>query len=320
MIDDEVIHRREGHEHVEPVGPKEPREYEPFITDNPTNAPDLDPVKVAAVKPPEKHFLPEPEPYKMPDRHATKYEIDEIPLFDLGYKAIIRTEDDPKEDEHVKTPAEIAHEKHGHDTSALAKAAEAHEDGHGHGHHDEKVPHEPLLTPFPTEVYGSAVPAHPETKALTPVDDIWGSYLAKWKPKDEKKEKPKPVEPWKPASYQPFDFGNYLLRARQPAVDGEPEAPRKAYWWEQPKAARAPGKQLAWWDRLIAEKHNGPAHVGPAVDVVPGPKGGAAIVEQPPQPAYQPYAPKKSYGSFKPSYSTKTAGTAGTNGKYWWQK
>ena len=311
MIDDEVIHRREGHHHVEPGEPKEPREYEPFITDDPHDHPDLDPVKVPAVKPPEKHFLPEPEPYKMPARFETSYEIDEVPLFDLGYKHIIKTSDDHDSHEDEHDAHDLAEAKHHHDTSALAKEAEAHADG---TYHDKK--HEPLLTPFPTEVYGSAVPEHPESKHLTPVDDIWGSYLAKWKPKDEKKEKPKPVEPWKPASYQPFDFGNYLLRARHPAVDDEPEAPRKAYWWEQPKAARAPGKQLAWWERLIAEKHDGPAYVGPPVDVVPGPKGGAAIVEQPPQPAYQPYAPKKSYGSFKPNYSTKT----GAGGQYWWQK
>ena len=303
MIDDEVIHRREGHHHVEGAGPKEPREYEPFITDDPSGAPDTNPVKVAAVKPPEKHFLPEPEPYKMPARFETSYEIDEIPLFDLGYKHIIKTEDDhSSEDEHDdhrghgidNHDTSAHHGTDGHHTAEYTKAEE-----HGHATYTEDT-HEPLLTPFPTEVYGSAVPTHPESKVLTPVDDIWGSYLAKWKPKEEK-VKPKPVEPWKPASYQPFDFGNYLLRARQPAVTDEPEAPRKAYWWEQPKAARAPGKQLAWWDRLIAEGHKEPI-VGPPVDVVPGPKGGAAIVEQPPQPAYKPYAPKKTYGSFKPSY------------------
>ena len=165
-------------------------------------------------------------------------------------------------------------------------------------------------------VYGSAVPEAPKVHPdITPVDDIWGSYLAKWKPK-EKIEKPKPVEPWKPASYQPFDFGNYLLRARGPAVDDEPEAPRKSYWWEQPKAARAPAKQLAWWDKLIAERDAPPIKEKP-VDIVPGPKGGAAVVELPgPPAAYAPYKPIKTYGSFKPTYS----GGSSKKGQYWWQK
>ena len=167
--------------------------------------------------------------------------------------------------------------------------------------------------PRPFQVYGSAVPAEKEHHALTPVDDIWGSYLAKWKPKEEKTKKPKAVEPWKPSSFQPFDFGNYLLRSRQPAVTDEPEAPRKAYWWEQPKAARAPGKQLAWWDKLIADRDAPPVHK--PVDVVPGPHGGAAVIEAPPKPAYTPYQPKTSYGSYKPNYKTNTS-----SGAYWWQK
>jgi len=87
VIDDEVIHRREGHDHVDPGEPGPPREYEPFITDDPKDGVlDQNPVKVAAVNPPEKHFLPDYEAYKAPDRFSTKYEIDEIPLFDLGYK------------------------------------------------------------------------------------------------------------------------------------------------------------------------------------------------------------------------------------------
>jgi hypothetical protein len=156
------------------------------------------------------------------------------------------------------------------------------------------------------------VPEAPKVPPHTPVDDIWGSYLAKWKPTTEY-VKPKSVEPWKPASYQPFDFGNYLLRARGPAVDGEPEAPRKSYWWEQPKAARAPKGQLAWWDKLIADR-DAPIVEKP-VQVVPGPHGGAAVVDLPPEPAYQPYKPIKTYGSFKPSYN----GGSSTKGKYWWK-
>ena len=85
VIDDEVIHRKPNHEHVPPRGPQEPREYEPFIDDDPDNGQDSNPVKVASVKEPEKHFLPKPD-YTMPSRFKQEYVIDEIPLFDLGYK------------------------------------------------------------------------------------------------------------------------------------------------------------------------------------------------------------------------------------------
>ena len=164
------------------------------------------------------------------------------------------------------------------------------------------------------------MPSAPEpSKHLTPADDIWGNYLAKWKTPDKSKyEKPKPAEPWKPASYQPFDFGNYLLRSRGPAVDGEPEAPRKSYWWEQPKLARAPGKQLAWWDKLIAEK-NAPVVKGPPVDIVPGPHGKVAVVEKPPPPAYPVYAPKTNYNAYVPPKVVKS-GPLSSGGKFWWQK
>jgi len=67
VIDDEVIHRGVNHEHEAPTGPHEPREYEPFIDDDPENGQDQNPVKVAAVKEPEKHILPKPD-YTMPSR------------------------------------------------------------------------------------------------------------------------------------------------------------------------------------------------------------------------------------------------------------
>lgn len=85
MIDDEVIHRGVNHEHEAPRGPQEPREYEPFIDDNPEDVPDKNPVKVAPVEEPEKHYLPKPD-YTMPSRFKQEYIVDEIPLFDLGYK------------------------------------------------------------------------------------------------------------------------------------------------------------------------------------------------------------------------------------------
>lgn len=134
-----------------------------------------------------------------------------------------------------------------HDTSAHHGA-----DGHHVDPHDVKEVYEPALSPAPTEYYGSLAPAKATPLVKTPVDDIWGSYLAKWKkPEHTNYKKDTPYkEPWKPASYQPFDFGRYALRGRGPAVGDEGDAPRKAYWWEQPKAARVPGKQLAWWEQL----------------------------------------------------------------------
>ena len=153
----------------------------------------------------------------------------------------------------------------------------------------------PHQLPLDGDHYGTLAPA--KSSALSPADDIWGSYLAKWK-NDESTtsyRKAEPAEPWKPASYQPFDFGKYLLRSRAPAVDDEPEAPRKAYWWEQPKASKVAGKQLAWWEQLT----NGGQHL----------KDGGAnpyptkTYEAKPKPAYKPYVPKSSYNSYKPTYS-----------------
>ena len=166
-------------------------------------------------------------------------------------------------------------------------------------------------------------------KTTTVVDDVWGNYLAKWK-KDDGADKyskvHKPLAEWKPSSFQPFDFGSYGLRGRAPAVTDEPEAPRKAYWWEQPKAAQVPGKQLAWWERLTLGgehlKDHGknfapepyvapkPAYVAPAPVVEPAYVAPVATVK----PAgYQPYVPRS-------TYTPKVSTYASTTGKYWWQK
>ena len=188
---------------------------------------------------------------------------------------------------------------------------------------------EPTLTPAPTQHYGSLAPEKPVVKTTTVVDDVWGNYLAKWK-KDDGADKynkvHKPLAEWKPSSFQPFDFGSYGLRGRAPAVTDEPEAPRKAYWWEQPKAAQAPGKQLAWWERLTLGgehlKDHGknfapepyvapkPAYVAPAPVVEPAYVAPVATVK----PAgYQPYVPRS-------TYTPKVSTYASTTGKYWWQK
>ena len=181
---------------------------------------------------------------------------------------------------------------------------------------------EPALTPAPTQHYGSLAPEKPVVKTSTVVDDVWGNYLAKWKKDDSAKytKVHKPLDEWKPSSFQPFDFGSYGLRGRAPAVTGEPEAPRKAYWWEQPKAAAAPGKQLAWWERLTLGGEHLKEHgrnFAPEVPVVAKPAYVAPIVEPAyvapvatvKPAAYQPYVPRTPY---KP----KVRGS----GAYWWQK
>lgn len=134
------------------------------------------------------------------------------------------------------------------------------------------------------------------------VDDVWGNYLAKWKsPKESTYATATPVSEWKPTSFQAFDFGNYGLRGRGPAVDNEPAAPRKAYWWEQPKAAEAPGKQLAWWERLtLGGEHLKDAgrHYEPEPYVAPAPAYVAPkpAYVAPANPAgYQPYVPRSTY-------------------------
>ena len=228
VIDDEVVHAGVNHQHEDRRDPEAPRQYAPFINDDPATADPLadgNPVKVDPITAPEKHLLPAPG-YVMPERQTTTYEIPEVPLFDLGYKAVLRVdkdEDRPKKEDQGDT----------------------------------------LLTPFPTEITHTAVaPAEaPAAKSQvlksSPVDEIWGSYLAKWKTDATNYEVKKPEKTVKSSSYKPFEFSNYLLGGRGPAVD-EGRAPRKAYWWEQPTESQAPGKQLAWWDKLLAAKDKQP--------------------------------------------------------------
>jgi hypothetical protein len=170
---------------------------------------------------------------------------------------------------------------------------------------------EPTLTPAPTQHYGSLAPEKKAVSTTSVVDDVWGNYLAKWKKPESSSygKVHKPLSEWKPTSFQPFDFGNYGLRGRAPAVTGEPEAPRKAYWWEQPKAAQAPGKQLAWWERLTLGGEHLKEHgknFAPEPYVAPKP---AYVAPKP--AAYQPYVPRSTYQPKVSNYST---------GQYWWQK
>ena len=158
VIDDEVVHSGVNHQHEDPRDPEAPRAYAPFISDDPEPVDPLDdpnPIKVDPISAPEKHVLAAPD--YLTDRHKTNYEIPEVPLFDLGYKAVLRVD---------KEEATVA----------------KHEDG-------------ALLTPFPTEVTHTAVapvPAPSTVLKSSPVDEIWGSYLAKWKDDASKYEVKKP--------------------------------------------------------------------------------------------------------------------------------
>ena len=266
VIDDEVVHAGVNHQHEERRNPEAPRAVEPFIDDQPAEEEDTNPVKVDAISAPEKHQLAAPD--YLANRQTTNYEIPEVPLFDLGYKAVIRVD---KDDEVV-----------------------AKEDGQA------------LLTPFAGEVTHTAVAPASTALKTSPVDDIWGSYLAKWKDDSSKYEAKKPATTFKSSNFKPFEFSNYLLGGRGPAVD-EGRAPRKAYWWDQPAEAKTAGKQLAWWDKLLAAKDKAPAST--PVQVVPDLKGkGAAVVEVAPQPVIYSKptttysAPKRYASSFKPSY------------------
>jgi len=78
VIDDEIIHRTNDHEHV-PAKQTKVREYEPFITQE--TVPSLS-VDVAPVHAPTKEELAKPTAgWVMPERHHTAYEADEIPSF-----------------------------------------------------------------------------------------------------------------------------------------------------------------------------------------------------------------------------------------------
>ena len=290
VIDDEVVHAGVNHQHEDPKDPEPPREYAPFISDDPEPVDPLDdtnPIKVDPISAPEKHVLPVPD--YLADRVAAQYEVPEVPLFDLGYKAVLRVD---KEE------------------ATVAKA----DDG-------------ALLTPFATEITHTAVapePAPSTTLKSSPVDEIWGSYLAKWKDDASKYEVKKPAKTFQSTSYKPFEFSNYLLGGRGPAAGDEGRAPRKAYWWDQPAEAKTAGKQLAWWDKLLAAKDKKPA--AKPVDVVPDLKGyGAAVVDVAPQPvvyaapAQTHYpAPKRSYRAppvqaYKPRYTAPSYPTYSWN-------
>lgn len=178
------------------------------------------------------------------------------------------------------------------------------------------------MTPAPTQHYGSLAPEHKHVEKKTIVDDVWGNYLAKWKkPEQTSYQKATPLSEWKPSSFQKFDFSTYGLRGRAPVAD-EPDAPRKAYWWEQPKAAKAPGKQLAWWERLTlggehlkdaGEKYAPEPYVAPKPAYVAPPQPAYVAPAKP--AAYQPYVPRSTYKPQVNSYQS-----TGTAGKYWWQK
>ena len=64
VIDDEVVHAGVNHQHEDPKDPEAPREYAPFISDDPEPVDPLDdtnPIKVDPISAPEKHLLPVPD-------------------------------------------------------------------------------------------------------------------------------------------------------------------------------------------------------------------------------------------------------------------
>ena len=136
--------------------------------------------------------------------------------------------------------------------------------------------------PKPLPAPPAPAPAPPVSQPANSDGEIWGSYLAKWK-KPATTVYKKPVEPWKPAAYQPFDFSKYLLKSRE-TKPAEPHggyvstAPQKRYWWD--KGGDAPVRKP--WS-------------APAGDVAED----DAAPAQHWKPARKPYIP----GGYVPSYA-----------------
>ena len=131
--------------------------------------------------------------------------------------------------------------------------------------------------PKPLPAPPAPAPAPPAAEPANSDGEIWGSYLAKWK-KPEATVYKKPVEPWKPAAYQPFDFSKYLLKSREtkpaaPHGGYVSTAPQKRYWWDKGGATQQARKP--WWN-------------APAGDVAED-KGAAPAQHW--KPARKPYIP-----------------------------
>lgn len=98
MIDDELIHDKDEHEHFKPQ-PKADIQYEPFI--QPAEEEDTNPVKVDPVSAP---TYEEIKPYAY-SREATVYHADELPDFGFAYKPLPK----PAPVHHAPGPAPTGH-------------------------------------------------------------------------------------------------------------------------------------------------------------------------------------------------------------------
>jgi len=198
VIDDEIIHRGDAHEHV-PTKHHEVREYEPFIKQEVDETVGVDvapvhaPTKEELEKPVEEHdhysspvehlHTHEPTPYKMPERPAYVHEEMALPTFTpVAYKKPAPKAEEP----HYVRPEE---------------------------------PEAPV-------VYAAPVQPAPKPVHSTPSadEDVWGNYLAAWnKPRPATSyaaAKPAAEGAWKPAAFQPFDVSKYLLRGRETKPTG----------------------------------------------------------------------------------------------------
>lgn len=95
MIDEEIIHRAPGHEHVERA-PQPVREYAPFIEQESTE-PAYPTVDVAPVTAPTYEEIPVTThytPYEMPARATTHYSMDALP--DFGTSVYSKAPQTPK--------------------------------------------------------------------------------------------------------------------------------------------------------------------------------------------------------------------------------
>lgn len=120
VIDDEIIHRSPGHEHVERA-PQPVREYAPFIVQE--EEPKYPTVDVAPVTAPTYEEVAEVStytPYQMPARPTTTYSMDALP--DFGTSIYSKAPQTPKP---YQNP----------------------EPDHGHGHHDDDDHHAPHGAP-----------------------------------------------------------------------------------------------------------------------------------------------------------------------------
>lgn len=142
------------------------------------------------------------------------------------------------------------------------------------------------------------------TPPPAPVEDIWGTYSASWK-KDSVSSYSNIVggassEPWKPATFQPFDVSKYLRRGA--GRTGVPSNSSAQPWWEAQPAA-APKAEQPWWEALTQDlPEDAPSQ--PAATSY--------------KPAYKAYVPRSN--TYAKPYTPAVKWEAAPVKSYWWQK